>query len=237
MANENDKTTSVANALAEAETRLEEMRQTLPSQLSVRDLNVWSMLPYKSLVVRGALLWRTVEQATEAVRLIRENKKAAALLLCRAVIENAAVHWRLWDLLKSRDQISTDQMDQTLQALLMGWRSDPEFPQAINVLTLVDRLDREVSGVRRAYDTMSEVAHPNYGGVHGLFAKNDHDKRITFFGDSLRGAEMLDHGALAFSASLGLQSVADSGFSRELVEWLSSLPKLDDPTPPDEDTN
>ena len=67
-----------------------------------------------------------------------------------------------------------------VEKLLMGSKmpGEEELPGPINILTLVDQLDKRIGGgVRHAYDFMSEFAHPNWSGVRGLFSRRI--KRIT----------------------------------------------------------
>jgi hypothetical protein len=40
-------------------------------------------------------------------------------------------------------------------------------------------------GTRAGYDTLSEIAHPNLAGVHGLYAKSDEATRALHFGRGL----------------------------------------------------
>jgi hypothetical protein len=115
----------------------------------------------------------------------------------------------------------------------MGWKSEADFPVAFNILTLIDHLDRELSGVRRAYDSLSEVAHPNYGGVHGLFAQVDQQNFVTYFGRDLRGAEVAAAAASALAGSLGLFMLAYNAIGEELPVWLSELAPISGPRDPD----
>jgi hypothetical protein len=87
-----------------------------------------------------------------------------------------------------------------------GWADGPE---AINVLTFVKRLDKQMPGFEAAYHSLSECAHPNWRGVSGLYSKIDRENFVVHYGRSLRaelaGNEManaLVGGLLTFQAGL-----------------------------------
>lgn len=221
-------------ALETARANLAKMEPFLPTKVSAGDLNVWATAPYKALVVRGGLLWRSQELGTDAIQAFADGRLATAIILTRAVIENVALHWRLSDLITQRKDTSGSDLSDTLSRMLVGWKNDKEFPQAFNALTMVDRLDKIIPGVRDSYDQLSEVAHPNYGGVHGLYAENDEENFVTHLGPNVRDATPR-HAVLILAASLGLQFNADVQFSDALKEWIGELPSLDDERPQDEE--
>lgn len=221
-------------ALETARAHLAKMEPFLPTKVSAGELNVWAKAPYKALVVRGGLLWRSQELGSDAIQAFADGRLATAILLTRAVIENVALHWRLGDLLTQRKETKGSELSDTLTRMLVGWKNDKEFPEAFNALTMIDRLDRIVPGVRDSYDQLSEVAHPNYGGVHGLYAENDEENFVTHLGPKVRDATPR-HAVLILAATLGLQINADVQFSDALREWIKELPPLDDDRPEDEE--
>lgn len=224
---------NLAANLVVAKENLARIAASRPSHVSIVDLGVWSKGPYKALVIRGGLLWRSEELGRLAIEALSNNDRAVGITLSRSVIENVALHWRLSIIVRDRGQTSRALLDETLTKMLMGWRGDDEFPSAFNVLTMIDHLDREVEGVRAVYDQLSEVAHPNYSGVHGLFAQVDQKNFVTHFGNDRRGGEASAAAASALAASLGIQIVADQIFAEELRHWLAELPTLDEPREPD----
>lgn len=209
------------------------MEPFLPTRVSAADLNVWAKAPYKALVIRGGLLWRSQELGADAIAAFAEERLATATILTRAVMENVALHWRLGDLITRRKETSGDNLSDTLTRMLVGWKNDKEFPEAFNALTMVDRLDKIVPGVRDGYDQLSEIAHPNYSGVHGLYAQNDEERFITHLGPKVRETTPR-HAVLMLAATLGLQRNADLMFADAFREWIKELPSLDDDRPADE---
>lgn len=50
-------------------------------------------------------------------------------------------------------------------------------------------MDKTIPGVLSSYDSLSEIVHPNWWGVVGLYSKPDKAKFITYFGRGLRDAD------------------------------------------------
>lgn len=220
-------------ALETARSHLAKMKPHLPTQVAAADIGVWSKAPYKALVARGGLLWRSQELGADAIQAYADGRLATASLLTRAVIETVAMHWRLGDLIVKRGDMKPNDLSDRLAEMLVGWKSDPEFPVAPNVLTMIGHLEKYVPGVRNGYDQLSEIAHPNYGGVHGLYAENDEANLLTNLGPNVRKTTPR-HSVLMLAATLGIQINADVQFSEAVVEWIASLPSIDDPRPDDE---
>lgn len=73
--------------------------------------------------------------------------------------------------------------------LSMGSRTDATLPQAVSVITFVDRVEKDVEGFRHQYDLLSEFAHPNWAGTALLYSKPDPPNLWTDFGANIRGDE------------------------------------------------
>lgn len=221
-------------ALVTARSHLAKIAPYLPSKVSAEEIGVWSKAPYKALVIRGGLLWRSQELGADAINAFSDGRLATAIILTRAVIENVALHWRLSDLIERRQEITPNELSDTLTRMLVGWKNDKEFPEALNVLTMIGHLDKYIPGVRDTYDQLSEVAHPNYGGVHGLYAENEEANFTTALGPKVLTAPPR-HSVLILAATLSVQINADVRFSDALKGWIASLPSLDNPRPDDEE--
>ena len=207
----------------------ENFRASLPNVVDIAALGVWSKAPYKALTIREALIWRTQELGTVACESLMRGDQAAGLLLSRAVIESAALIWRLKCLLEERKQTTTEELHKTLDKMLLGWRSEKDFPQATNILTLIDSLDKAIPGVRETYDSLSEVAHPNYSGVLGLYSQTDRKNFRTHFGKGLRGDDRAKGACHALVGSLGLFELAYNRIADILEVWLTELSPLSGP--------
>jgi len=168
--------------LEDARRHVETLRQNLPSSISVAAMGVRSKTPFNLLSVRESLIWRTEELARGACDMLEKGDLASGALLTRAVAESAAFVWRLHELLKTRATRDPDELNKTVLAMIAGWKNDPTFPQAINILTLLKHMDKTIPGAEASYNSLSEFAHPNWSGVAGLFSEIDRENYVTRFG-------------------------------------------------------
>jgi hypothetical protein len=104
-----------------------------------------------------------------------------------------------------------------------GWADGPE---AVSVLTFVERLNRKLPGFQAAYNSLSEYAHPNWLGVSGLYSKIDRENFTVHYGRGLRTApagqqltNALVGGLLTFHD--GYNKIADT-----MPAFLDELEKL-----------
>ena len=119
-----------------------------------------------------------------------DDKLASAILLTRAVVETSAGLWYLCAKVEGAVQAGIlGDIDDYLMKLAMGSKTDSAMPQAISVLTFVDRLEKDVEGFRHQYDLLSEFAHPNWAGTALLYSKPDPENRWTDFGANIRGGD------------------------------------------------
>lgn len=222
-----------AMAAEEPERHLEEARDylarfaaSLPLYVSAAELGVREKAPYKALVVREALMWRTEETGRCACDMLERGDVTGGILLTRATLENAALIWRLRDVIQDRVKLSPAEIDRILSQLLLGSKQYPE-PAAINILTLVDRLDRALGIMREGYDRLSEFAHPNYGGVAGLYSTIDKEKHTTKFGKRASAQRTVDTlVAPTLRASLFIFENTYNQISVLMPSWVAELTRI-----------
>jgi len=197
-------------------------------------LGVWSKAPFQLLCAREALIWRTEELARTACDALERDDLAVAALLARATVESAAFAWRLTEVLEDRQKLSKQELNDILMKMLVGSRLWSDLPQALQILGRIDRMDKKVPGVRKSYDMLSEIAHPNWRGVFGMYARTDEPKFIAYFGrgmpqnDSTKApiANALVDALGSFEFAYNRTSDAMSGFLGELESiWPQGMPE------------
>jgi hypothetical protein len=152
--------------------RIAVFRSKLPASVDGFAISQESKLPFKAVLYREALLWRMTELGSTAYETLDKDLLAAGILLTRGCVETAAAVWYLRGKLEAvTDSGLIGNVDEDLMSLLMGSRNNPDLPKAINVLTFVDRVDKDVKGFRQQYDGLSEFAHPNWSGTTLLYSK------------------------------------------------------------------
>jgi hypothetical protein len=85
------------------------------------------------------------ELSSNAYESLEKDLLAAGILLTRGAVETAAAVWYLCGKLEAvKDSGLLGNVDEDLMSLLMGSRNNPHLPKATNVLTFVDRVDKDV---------------------------------------------------------------------------------------------
>jgi hypothetical protein len=178
-------------------------------RLGAEDVSLTAKVPFNVVMCREVLARRFAELATATLEALGRERFAATALLARSAVETGAALWYLAQSVESAvaSGKSADVKDRVLR-LLHGSRTTPEAPSAISVLTFVDVVDKQVEGVRRTYDRLSEMAHPNWAGTLYLFGRPDRDARACVFGPSADGPELVLRTAAIVSGTCFLVKLA-----------------------------
>jgi hypothetical protein len=223
---------SIENLMTEIRGRLDLLESSLPTRVDAM-VSPESKLPFKALIYRAALIWRMAELSRGAVENFEKDKLALAILETRAAVETTAALWYLHAKLDATVKAgAVGDIDDFLMKLSMGSRTDTDImPQAISVLTFVDRVEKDVEGFRHQYDLLSEFAHPNWAGTALLYSKPDPPNLWTDFGANIRGIDGPKHvGILNLSVALmfferSYNSIAD--IMPAFIELCKGRPRTD----------
>jgi hypothetical protein len=196
---DNGKSKQIEEWTRETAERLARFEKSLPRQMDPVAMSK-SKVPFKADAYRETLIWRATQLGLCALENFCRERVAAAVLLTRATVETTAALWyvrkKVSAVIESND---LGDIDAYLMWLQYGNKQSEEFPSAINVLTFVDTVDKDIEGFRKQYDTLSEIAHPNYAGTTGLFSTLDHEKILIGFGHN---AQHTFNGKLSGMANL-----------------------------------
>ncbi len=168
------------------EKELKRLERRLPKRIDPAFISHKSKVPYKMADAFSSLLWRSHELGSTALRSINDNNIASGILLTRGLIETVSVAWYLYK--KVENVVETkkiDKFDDTVMKILLGSRNGNTTIKSINILTMIDKVDQEINIFRSNYDLLSEFAHPNWDGTHGLYAKMDHNQIYTDYGQNI----------------------------------------------------
>lgn len=184
--------TTTEQLFQEVEERIALLESNLPTRVDGFALSPISKLPFKALTFRECLIWRMAELSRSAFENYGQQRLASGILLTRGAIETSAALWYLCAKLETAIQAhDLSDTDSYLMRLMMGSRTDTDvLPQAINVLSFIDRVDKDIAGFRGQYDSLSEVSHPNWAGTTLLYSRRDSTTSGIFtFGQNLRCAD------------------------------------------------
>ncbi len=190
MEKEGLKTEEDSMLLAEARAHVQHITANLPVAVDPLEMMDWttSKAPYWALIVREAQTWRAEEFARAACDMFERGDLVVGVSNVRGAVESVAVIWYLKCLMEAeieRGSVAEETYDK-LKQLLLGSRVEAELPQAINAVTMLKLADKDVPGVWRNYELMSEMGHPNYQGALGVFGQPDRETLITHFGRGIR---------------------------------------------------
>ena len=206
---------------------VDRLRASLPQSVDVAALGVKSKAPFQLLCTREALIWRTEELARNCCNALEHDDFAVAAILTRAVTENAALTWKLMDVLNARHQYNPQQLNDVLMRMLAGSGKWPEAPKPMHVLDCLRKMDKKIPGVLASYESLSEIVHPNWSGVVGLYSKTDKPNFITYFGCGLRGVDSSRNKiASAMLGSLGAFEYAYNKISDLMPAFLGELESI-----------
>lgn len=168
---------------------LERWKTSLPSKVTVGSCASknptaykWKA-PYRSLVLRETLFWRTYDLLNQAQKLHEQQQTLGSRLLLRGGLESVAVLAYLNQCTRAVfDGTATfEQYEDKTRVLLLGSRDKSTKHQSINVLTLLTHVDGTYPGVLSVYNMLSEAAHPNFEGVCFGYSEINYECHETLF--------------------------------------------------------
>lgn len=215
--------------LSRARQMTADLSASLPGKIDIAELGVRSKAPFQLLSVREALIWRTEELARGACDAIDKEDFTVAALLVRSVAESAAMTWYLLEILEQREGYTPGQLNEKLMRLFAGSKNGwSDGPEAVSVLTFVKRLDRKLPGFATAYNFLSEIAHPNWLGVSGMYSRVDQENFVVYYGRGLRSGHGQAGARLADVLVSSLLTFED-GYNKiagAMAAFLDELEKL-----------
>lgn len=183
-----EKGTELAELLIEAEQRLQGLKGILPSEVRRDKVSMISKSALKAYLIRAGLLHRTADLAEATIDFYKQFKNLPAFVLTRAILETAALFYYFWSKLETAvNSGKVKDADDILMRILFGARNSDDEVQAVNIMTAVDRLDKDAPGVRDIYNDLCEIAHPNWMGAVGHYGESVESPFILYFDQSHNG--------------------------------------------------
>lgn len=146
-----------------------------------------SKTAWKCALLQQSLLYRITALASGCAAMGNAGNVVGSILCGRALLETIAIgHHVREELLRLGPAKCADAVDDLANVHLFATRNEETIAsghghQARSILTYVDKFDKKITGVRDAYDFLSEFAHPN-GSGH-LFTYGEMNKQtgtVTF---------------------------------------------------------
>src|SRR5215216_429703 len=179
--------------LAEARERVAHLSTNLPvavdplAILTSENILATAKAPYIALCFRESQAWRIEEFSRAACDMFERSDVVVGISNARHAAECSAAVWYLMKLMNDSIEqgVAADLYDKLVR-LQVGFKNNAEMPEAINVLTMLRKVDKKIPGFYRAYESLSEFAHPNWSGSAGVYSKRDETTLITHFARDIR---------------------------------------------------
>ena len=183
-------------ALDTAKKILVELESLRESKVDPLDLGYRSKVPFKAMVLAQSLLWRSSELGRGALQAASIDSALSVFILVRSIMETSALMSKLADCTdKATSKKSIKEIDEPIMRILMSNRSGfgDGIYSATNILTVIDKINERMPGVRNRYDDLSEVAHPNWQGTLGLFSSANSESVLSQFGRYIGADQHIFH--------------------------------------------
>jgi hypothetical protein len=145
--------------------------------------------PFRSLVVREALIWRMHDLGEQIEILSERQYYLGARVLLRSALETLAILIYLNQKMNAvvNGELSFFKFDDVTKKLLMGSRNESTPETTVNILTVLQKAERAHEGIVALHERLSESAHPNYDGVlYGYSNSNPAEYETTFESNWIR---------------------------------------------------
>ena len=134
-----------------------------------------SSITHKFLLICG-LLNKTYELTETALWAIENNRPQTATFILRGLYETLAFTYYVKD--KISKAKSKEEYSEIISQLLLGTKKPGAKYQSVNILTCIDKASETFSELRKNYDDLSELVHPN-AASHFYVAVPDNEKEMT----------------------------------------------------------
>ena len=159
------------------------IRACLQKELYAGSFTFKSKLPYKASSFRAVLIHRISDLADVAVDLYASSRLVPAFIVTRSVVETSSVvYWLYQKSLEFLEKQDEEAFDEFLMKGMLGSKDGTTKFESYNVLTAVNYLDKEFSGLRDMYNTLCEFTHPNWSGVMGSYSTIGEGKYLLHLG-------------------------------------------------------
>lgn len=130
--------------------QLASMEKSLPEPVSATKLALKTRIPHTALSLREVLYARMYDISAIAFDQLKSGNSVAGIILTRAALETVALMGmfaiRIREYLQDE---SEDKLDQFLKSSLLGSKNNSTEIEAINILTFINRVDKENPGLKK----------------------------------------------------------------------------------------
>jgi hypothetical protein len=164
--------------------RLQDMKR---SEIDPRTDPIMPKVVWKMHSVCQSAIYRAVELQNAVAILVNADNLLGGIIMARTLIELMAFISDLQEKIsRGVDSNSLPMIDEAIMATSFStrWEEMPEGTKATNILTIIERFDRDFMGEKKArpvsgvHAVLSEYVHPNWAGMAGFFGFVNYESRV-----------------------------------------------------------
>jgi len=158
---------------------LTELKASLPAKVEAGKTSQKAKPPFFTTCLRECLLFRVTELGESACKTIIAEELVSGAVLVRALLEAVALIVLLDQRVRETiDSGDIQKLDDLVSRTLVGCRNKVTPLEAVNVRTILEHATKKYEGLGDVYDELSEIAHPNWGGLLGAYGTLNTDERL-----------------------------------------------------------
>ncbi len=171
-----------------------DLKALLVKEFTVAEMRAMPKMIWKTRSIVQCVIRRTLESADGLRMAWNANNLVTAITMARSLIETGAVTRYLVDsVLLATEKRDTALLDSVVMSTGFATRmeefyGDNEEFKAKSILTLIEKMDKSLFKDKaprliKAYEFLSEFAHPNHLGILGLYSDTERlarDQRIVY---------------------------------------------------------
>jgi len=172
------------------EKTLQNFKKSLPDKVNLASLyehsrkaHKWKVT-YRLLVLREAMLWRTVDILSQAQYLSINKMIIGSRILIRSALETICMLIYMNKKIQSvvEGNMSFEDFNKITERMFIGAKNENKILDSINVIKFIKESEIKYPGIEKIYHDLCETAHPNYFGVAAAYTKLNKKRHETDFG-------------------------------------------------------
>lgn len=175
--------------LDQIQSLLNEIRKSLVKRVDAEEFYTqnFEIRKYKALfraiLLREAAAWRFHDLLEQIVFLLKSNHISGSQILMRSAYETMAILVYLNGIMKTAIASVNEfkEFSKKTTQLLLGSKDEMTLFEAINVLTMMKKMNKKYHGSQDRYNHLSETSHPNCEAMLLGYSSSNDDGIISNF--------------------------------------------------------
>ena len=141
---------------------------------------------FRVWMLREVVAWRLVDLLQQSQALYHQSHILGARILLRSAFETLATLVYLNQQMRRvfEGTLDFNAFGERTSVLLLGARNNPDAPKSMNIVSVLEKCDKEYPGLMAFYADLSESAHPSYEGFIRGYSTIDHGEYETHFSNN-----------------------------------------------------